>query len=335
MPPSKKELRALLQNQLTDTVERVNGALRGEGLGTLEPVLVRLGRGGRSPHWFAQLKADGTLPNLDGKTIGSIVEMLLVAVAETSIFAGLNLPPFRVNPARGVDLPDLDLGVKSPSENYCTSEPFFSAYERLLGSEYDALVLLTDYQIKKHSPPLRLQISKAQYLTRSQIADAGLCTIARTHREWLLGECEGWAKKVFRFLAYVNQSDWRGRWLVKLLTVLRDDAAIRAVVEAARGDFTIRNRMRERKDRDLIPECELRAIQRVLSISPLAAGVIDAVDNWVAEVLREVGRTPSDNEWNRLLASPLDGRIGMSFALQWRYNFGRLFGVVEAEDNGT
>jgi hypothetical protein len=67
--------------------------------------------------------------------------MLLVAVLEKVIFQGLEVPPLRVNPARGVDLPDLDLGIKSPSENYCTSEPFFSAYERLIGSEYDALIL--------------------------------------------------------------------------------------------------------------------------------------------------------------------------------------------------
>lgn len=40
----------------------------------------------------------------------------------------------------------------------------------------------------------------------------------------------------------------------------------------------------------------------------------------------------NDDEWNRFLASPLDGKIGMSLALQWRYNFGSLFGIeVEVE----
>jgi len=84
--------------------------------------------------------------------------MLLIAVLETKTFRSVAIPPLRVNPARGVDLPDLDLGIKSPSENYCTSEPLFSAYERLNGSEYDALVLLTDYQDAKSKPPLKLQI---------------------------------------------------------------------------------------------------------------------------------------------------------------------------------
>lgn len=331
MPPSKDELRAKLQEHLAETVEQINDALQGEGLAALEPSLARLGRGGRLPHWFANLKNDGTLANSGGKSIGSIVEMLLVAVVETSIFKDLKLPPFRVNPARGIDLPDLDLGVKSPSENYCTSEPFFSAYERLYGSEYDALVLLTDYQTRKKSPPLRLQVTAARYLTKTQIADESLCTIARTHRAWLLGESEGWAKKVFRFLAYVNQSDWRARWLVKLLVSLRDDEEIKTLVIKAEADFKKQNRVRERREQEGIPDSDLEALKRILKSSPLALGVVDAADNWVVEILREVARTPSENEWNRLLASPLDGKIGMSFALQWRYNFGRLFGEKEPE----
>jgi len=156
--PTKPELRAILQLNLDDTIGRVNSALSGQNVDALEPVLTRIGRGNQLPHWYEGLKVSHTLPNLDGKTIGSVVEMLLVAVLETHTFAGQSIPPFRINPARGVDLPDLDLGVKSPSENYCTREPFFSAYERLTGSEHDILVLLTDYQDAKKRPPLRLQI---------------------------------------------------------------------------------------------------------------------------------------------------------------------------------
>src|SRR5207237_3110019 len=123
------------------------------------------------------LRKHRTLPNLDGKTVGSVIEMVLVAVLETYTFAKLNIPPLRINPAKGVDLPDLDLGVKSPSENFCTSEPFFSPYERLLGSDHDVLVLLTDYQEAKKKPPLRLQIIDFRYLTKSQVADKNLCRI--------------------------------------------------------------------------------------------------------------------------------------------------------------
>lgn len=324
----------MLQNQLPVTIKDVNIALTGKGLDTLEPTLKRLGRGGKVPHWFKMLKKQGSLPNMDGKTVGSVIEMLLVAVVESTIFSKLGLPPFRVNPARGVDLPDLDLGVKSPSKNFCTSEPFFSAYERLYGSEYDVWVPLTDYQDSKKTLNKRLQIESGRYLTSTQIADEGLCTIARTHREWLLSQSEGWGKKVFRFLAFVNQSDWQARVLIKILTSLRSDEEIRAHVAAAEIDFKKKNKDRELKSKELIPDGDMLALLRILDVSPLAVGVIDATDNWIFENLGAMARAPSDNEWKRLLASPLDGKIGMSFALQWRYNFCRIFGASSAEDEG-
>lgn len=56
-------------------------------------------------------------------------------------------------------------------------------------------------------------------------------------------------------------------------------------------------------------------------------------DHWVVEVQKDLTRAPNDNEWQRLLSSPLDGAIGMSFALQWRYNFGKLFGKTVADDD--
>ena len=171
---NKVALRKLIQKNLDIIVLEINSALRGENIQRMEHILARVGRGGQTPHWFEQLKNSGTLPNLDGKTIGSVVEMLLVGVLECSKLGNQKFPQQEVNPARGVDLPGIDLGVKSPSENYCTSEPYFSPYERLLGSEYDIIVLLTDYQTAKRTPPLRLQIIKSSYLTRTEVADANL-----------------------------------------------------------------------------------------------------------------------------------------------------------------
>ncbi|MEK7854621.1 MAG: hypothetical protein AAB288_00910, partial [Acidobacteriota bacterium] len=188
--PTKEQLRTLLQKNLSDAIKRVNKALTGSGISALEPVLARIGRGQQLPHWYEGLKKNHVLPNLDGKTVGSVVEMILVGVLETHTFKGTGAPPLKINPAKGVDLPDLDLGVKSPSENFCTSEPFFSAYERLLGSDHDVLVLLTDYQVAKKKPPLRLQIINYRYLKKSEIADKNLCRIARQHREWFVGQDE-------------------------------------------------------------------------------------------------------------------------------------------------
>lgn len=323
----KDALRKILKDKLDLTMKRVNHSLNGEKLKSLEKTLSRLGRGHQLPHWFEALKKTHTLPNLDGKTVGSVVEMLFVAVLENFTFKDTGVAPLRINPARGVDLPDLGLGIKSPSTNFCTSEPFFSAYERLLGNEYPVLVLLTNYQEAKSTPPLRLQISDWRYLEASELADTNLCAIARENREWLMKTNEAWAKKVFRFLAFVNQSDWRARHIIKMLANLRNDEEVQKLVASAKKDFAIQNSKKAERPESIIPDSDLEAIEGILAITPLQLGVIDAADNWVAEVQKDLGRFPNDNEWNRLIESPLDGKIGMSFALQWRYNFGRLFGI--------
>ena len=87
--PTKDELRHLVANSLDGTIAKVNACLRGEDLAAIEPVLARIGRGRQLPHWYEGLKRTKSLPNLDGKTIGSVVEMLLVGILETSTFTGL------------------------------------------------------------------------------------------------------------------------------------------------------------------------------------------------------------------------------------------------------
>lgn len=327
--PIKEKLQKVLRDKLPAIVASVNEALLGKHLGKLEKVLARIGRGQQLPHWYERLRKDHTLPNLDGKTVGSVVEMILVAVLETHFFAGLGAPPLRISPARGIDLPDLDLGVKSPSENFCTSEPFFSAYERILGSDHDILVLLTDYQTSKQKTPFKLQIIQHRYLNKSQVADKNLCAIARAHRDWLVRQDESRAKRVFRFLAYVNQSDWRAKRLLRAVAVMKDDEQVRAVIETAEREFERTNTLRLKKDQIPIPDEELQALRTVLKVSPIYFGIVDAADNWVVQTLKDAARAPNDDEWKRIRKSPLDGLIGMSIALQWRYNFGPLFGVQE------
>ena len=260
--------------------------------------------------------------------------MLLVAILETTTFRGLGVPPLRVNPARGVDLPDLDLGVKSPSENYCTSEPFFSAYQRLLGSEHDMVVLLTDYQTAKKKPPLRLQIIAWRYLTANQVADENLCRIAdqsgmacsRQRGSGQKGIPLSRLRQPERLAWQATAAAYRGskerRWNSRVLA-------------DAMPDFEKKNHKFARSGMPLIPEDSLESLREILAIAPLHIGVIDAADDWVIQTQKEAGRAPSDNEWHRLLAGPLDGLIGMSFALQWRYNFARLFNTnaVERDDD--
>lgn len=332
---SKEELRTIVSVNLDEAMIYLNMALRGEGLDNLEHVITRLGRDGVLPHWYSGLKINKTLPNLDGKTIGSVLEMLFVAVIETVTLRGKLVRPLKVNPARGVDLPDLDLGVKSPSENFCTSEPFFSAYERLYGNEYDCVVMLTDYQSAKNLRPFQLSVIAWRYLKGSEVADENLCGIARSHRDWLLNDDVYRAKRVFKFLAYVNQSDWRAKQLLSMVYGLNNpDGWFDELIGFAEQDYVKQNKNRTRYGRDLLLEEDLVAIKSISRVSPRYIGVIDQLDNWLTEVIKDASRSPNDNEWRRLVNGALDGKIGMSFALQWRYNFGRIFNKIDLVDEG-
>ena len=322
---TKAELRDLLQKRLEETMTELNHALQGLNLERLEPVLLHVGRDQTLPHWYQQLYDEQTLPNLDGKTVGSIIEMLFVAVLETVTFRDVEIPQLRLNPARGVDLPDLDLGIKAPSENYDTSEPFLSAYERLLGSEYDALIMITDYQKRKLHPPLRLQVIQWHYFLNTELADFALTAIARKQRDWLLTQSEAWTQKIFRFLAYINQSDWRAKHLLRIIDAMQEENRIQRLVLEAEKDFKKKNAERSRKGGDTIPDHEMESLLSITKTQPVTLGIVDTADNWVVENYKDFARLPNENEWRRLLTSPLNGQIGMSFALQWRYNFGRIF----------
>ncbi len=180
---------------------------------------------------------------------------------------------------------------------------------------------------------MKLQILEWRYLLKTQIADRNLCITAKKVRKFFAGKNDSQMKRVFRFLAFVNQSDWRASRLLALIDAIGNENQIQAAIKMSVPDFTRRNKLRERKSAPLLPDSDLDAIMRVAHVSPLHLGIIDAADNWVADVQKDMGRLPNENEWQRLLASPLDGVIGMSLALQWRYNFGPLFG--KESDNNT
>ena len=325
MSEQTKKNREAFKRNLPNIIANVNIALSGRNLSQYSKILERIGRGNEIPHWYKALNATGTLPNLDGKTIGSVIEMLLVAVAEKITFEekGIQL---RINPARGVDLPDLGLGVKSPSENFCTSEPYFSAYERLIGSEHGVIVLLTDYQERKKTPPLKLQITSYAFLEGSELADRNLCALALRFRDYFIEENEAWAKKFLRFLCFVNQSDWLAKQLVKSLSLVNaEPKLVKEFIAKAEIDFLKTNTERIKKDREEIPVADIDVIKALLRIKPLELAIIDACDSWVIENFHDAARYPNSNEWDKLKNGPLNGKIGVSAALQWRYNFGALF----------
>ena len=56
---------------------------------------------------------------------------------------------------------------------------------------------------------------------------------------------------------------------------------------------------------------------------------MDALAQWLMDMIKDAARPPNDNEFKRLLSGPLCGKIGMSFALQWRYNFKKVFPEIK------
>ncbi len=102
-------------------------------------------------------------------------------------------------------------------------------------------------------------------------------------------------------------------------------------LKAAETDFLKKNADRDRKAKIPMPDYELASLKGIGEIQPPILGIIDALDNWVIEAMKDFGRPPSDGEWSRFENSKLDGQIGMSFALQWRFNFSRTFTGQEIE----
>lgn len=320
-----------IKNNMSKITEILNAYLRGENVIEIEEILCGLGRGGKLPAWYDLLKNGSSMKNLDGKTIGSVIEMTLVGVLEKHILKKFNIPKLEINPAKGVDIPGINLGVKSPSENFCTSEPFFSAYERLLGNENDSIVLLTDYQsAKKNPPPVRIQIIKSEYLYGSEIAEKNLCSIARKNKDELFYLDETLCKKMLQFLCFVNQSDWRAKSLLSLLNNIFDgDEKIDGLI----NDLEIRfnKKMKQDTKKGVIPldNSELNKILQIKTSNQKIYSVINACSDWVIDYHKDFARMPNDNEWHRFLRSPLNGKIGMSFALQWRYDFGPIFPRID------
>ena len=314
---------------LPELTAKVNRVLLGEGLGTIAPILRRIDSTGELPYWFVNLRKGTGLPNLDGKTVGSVVEKITVAVMEAYFLDGMRLS---VNPAKGVDVPELELGIKSPSTNWCTSEPFFSPYERLLGNENDAIVLLTNYQEAKGKNKVsrfKLQILKSEYLMGSEIADKKLCDIARRFRD-LYREEPAKLMRVFRFVSYVNQQDWAAKHLIRLMQGELDDASIDTAVAKIKSKFIADNAKATKNSKPPLDPRILRQVTSVLDVTPHVSGLIEAIDSWVRISSNGTARDPNENEMKRLVSGLLNGRISMSFALQWRYNFEGVFPDVKS-----
>jgi hypothetical protein len=198
-------------------------------------------------------------------------------------------------------------------------------------------VLLTNYQTAKKIKPLRLAIIDVRYLKGSEVADVGLCNTARAYRDILIRQDEFWAQKFFKFLAYVNQSDWLAKQLLNFFVCFTAPEEVHELFKQAEADFN--KKVKEASSAGEIPidEEDLNQLRRITTAKPVSLAIVDAIDRWVERTFQEAARNPNATEWQRLKSSPLDGKIGISPALQWRYNFGRLFKApiqsnVDADD---
>jgi len=333
MTDIKEQRRRLVRDGLPGIVERVNYYLQGKHLGTVEPILERLGHNRQLPHWYPQLCKKGTLPNLDGKTVGSVIEMLFVADIEKNVLKGKMATSLSINPAKGVDVPDLDLGIKSPSTSWCTSEPFSNAYERLLGTEYDVVAVITNYQKVKNKPPLKIQLTLHHYFEGHEVADKGLCTRARKIRKSVLDFGNAPAKKVFKFLAFAIQNDWMCKRLLELVTSLDEPENLPTILGVAIAKFDDDNKKALKRGKPGLPPDEKALLEDLRKRNSLDRAVIEAADDWLVGRWQETPRLPNENEWVRLQRSQLDGKLGVSFALQWRYNFGVYFRDLDEDPN--
>ena len=325
--PPASELRNKISTNLELIQTSLNHYLAGNDLQELEIILTRLSRSGKLPHWYEGL-TKRSLPNYDGKTIGSIVEMMLLATIEKKIFNDIpNLPVFMINPAKGVDFPQLGLGVKSPSDNFCTSEPFYSTYERLLGNMHDSLILLTNYQDKDFkNGKSTLAIKQTKLLYGSELADKNLCALAKEHRDFLLMKNETLCKKFIQFLAHVNQSSYIANYLISLLKTLQQEKkVIDKEVDRISNNFQSKIDKQIKKGEIPFDKYEISEILKIKDTPHQVEAIINCCNDWVIENQKEFARVPNDNEWERFLISPLNGQISISFALQWRYNFASVF----------
>ena len=288
-----ERVRNYLRENMETLTNYVNAAFRdSDFLRTLQDAIARNSPNNTVPPWFNDLLREGGLRVTNGKSIGSIVEKVVAAVIEVYLVPNIDgIEPFRVmlNPASGVDLPQIELGIKSPSENWDTSEPFFSPFERLTGNVHDCIVFLTNFQQVKDSLPYTLAMIDNMYLDGSELSDHVLTGHARRAREIIGVEDERYIE-FCRFLCLMNKNRSEDQSVLNQFLQYFDaiEAGYRNIIS--------------------LESCEL------------------LLTNWMnqfAGVFQQL--TPTELERQRLESGPLTGHIGISFALQWRYNFRTTF----------
>jgi hypothetical protein len=188
--------------------------------------------------------------------------------------------------ASGVDIPELQLNTKATSDRQPqSSEPFNSPYERVLGSKYNIIVCIYNgYEVIRIQEE-PLKLISTGYLRKTEVADHGLCQAAQ----------------ILKRLVVIEGN----------LDVQLGRRGLRAIVYAKRDYKSPRGRA-------------FKELKSALS-SGIDQDIHEALKKNEEAISAEVeAALPTEPEWSEFLKSPLEGKIGISFALQWRYNFSSL-----------
>ena len=265
----------------------MNEYLQGDMLDEISKQIIHLEPSGSLPEWWKELQSDGRPSKSDPKTLGTIIEKLL----KSEIARRYNIS-ITGSSAAGVDIPELQINTKATSDRQPqSSEPFRSAYDRVLGSEFDTIVMIYNgAEFVKPRSQVPLRIITSSFLDKTQVADEELCQVARD------------LQQLYR----------KGR--------IKKDVAercVRAIVFSVKTSRLFK---------------QFREILRIGDVDNLPT-VLNALDQ--ENVERGSYSDQNDalctpEEWKKFLTAPLDGKVSVSFALQWRFQFRSLLGKARS-----
>ena len=247
----------------------------------------------------------GELDISDGKSIGTFIEKLLtvlLSIKKKCVFSG--------SAARGVDLPELNLGIKATSDRQPqSSEPFKNAYERIFGIENALLVFIYNGTAYTAEAEANLRCIQHYLLSETNVADKSLCASARSVRDLYNRKIinEDVLKSVLRLLVLSDKSKKEFldmcRFVHEMTSILSGktkEVDFRFLDPAADNPtkYLSSTAVREGLDK------AIRAYQKQFASFPFANdGLI------------------TKKQLQDFQDHPLDGKISISFALQWRFQF--------------
>jgi hypothetical protein len=242
----------------------------------------------------------------DGKSIGTFIEKLLtvlLSIEKKCVFSG--------SAAKGVDLPELNLGIKATSDRQPqSSEAFKSAYERIFGIENALLVFIYNGTAYSGEAEENLRCVQHYLLSETNVADRGLCGYARDvrelYREKIIGE--DLLKSILRLLVVSDKSK---KEFLGMARLIHEMASI-----LGGGTKGVQFRYLDAsKASDVMAYLTDTKVQHAL------AAAVDAYQAHFDSYPFANDGMIDGEQFKVFQEHPLDGKISLSFALQWRFQF--------------